>query len=48
MARGSISEVETQLVIAKKLGFGGEGDIDRAVGLTMEVGKMLKAIMKAV
>jgi len=48
MARGSISEVETQLVIAKELGFGGEGDIDRAVGLTMEVGKMLNAIMKAV
>ncbi len=48
MARGSNSEVETQLVLAKELGFGDMGHIDRAAGLTTEVGKMLSAIMKTI
>jgi four helix bundle protein len=47
MARGSNSEVETQSVIAKELGFGEVGDIDQAAGLVVEVGKMLSAIMKS-
>ncbi len=47
MARGSNSEVETQLVIAKELKFGSPIDIDRSAGLTEEVGKMLSAIIKS-
>ena len=48
MARGSNSEVETQLVLAKELGFGDMEHIDRAAGLTTEVGKMLSAVMKTI
>jgi len=48
IARGSNSEVETQLVIAKEMGFGDGSHIDHAVGLTAEVGKMLNALMKSV
>jgi four helix bundle protein len=46
MARGSNSEVETQLVIAKELGFGDAGQMERAADLTEEVGKMLNAVLK--
>jgi four helix bundle protein len=48
VARGSNSEIETQLVIAKELGFGDGSHIDHAAGLTAEVGKMLNAIMKTI
>jgi four helix bundle protein len=48
MARGSNSEVETQLFIAKELGFGDGNDIDHAAGLTGEVGRMLNALMKSI
>jgi four helix bundle protein len=48
MARGSNSEVETQLFLAKELGFGDESHIDHAAGLTAEVGKMLNALMKSI
>jgi four helix bundle protein len=45
MARGSNSEVETQLVIAKKLEFADELAFDRAAELTVEVGKMLNSMI---
>ena len=42
MARGSNAEVETQLVIARELGYGSTQALDEAAGLADEVGKMLK------
>jgi four helix bundle protein len=44
-ARGSISEVQTQLVIAEGLGFGGAQFRRSAEGLSEEVSRMLVAIM---
>jgi four helix bundle protein len=46
MARGSNSEVETQLVLAQELGFGDLNHLSRASLGTAEVGKMLNAMMK--
>jgi len=45
-ARGSNSEVETQLVIAKALGFGSAEVLHKAEELCDEVGRMLGAMMK--
>ena len=47
IARGSISEVETQLVIDRKLRFGREEDLAQAEKLTVEVGKMLNGLIKS-
>jgi len=47
-ARGSCAEVETQLVIAKELGFGPSELITSAHSCADEVGKMLVALMKSV
>lgn len=46
-ARGSTSEVETQIVIAKALGFGSEANLQKTGTLCSEVGRMLKAMMKS-
>ena len=46
MARGSNSEVETQLVLAEELGFGGRMLRGEAASLNTEVGKMLNAVMR--
>lgn len=46
-ARGSISEVETQLVIGKALGFGSKQLLGTAEALCNEVGRMLRASMKS-
>ena len=46
-ARGSNSEVETQIVIAKALGFGSREDIQKAEKLCDEVGRMLGGLMKS-
>jgi four helix bundle protein len=46
-ARGSNSEVETQIVISKALGFGSKAMLDTAEGLCGEVGRMLGALMKS-
>jgi four helix bundle protein len=45
MARGSNLELQTQLVIARKLRIGDSGRIDQAEGLSFEVSKMLVALM---
>lgn len=45
-ARGSNSEVQTQLVIAEGLGFGTEKDRHFVEGLAEEVGKMLVVMMQ--
>ncbi len=46
MARGSNSEVETQLILATQLGFGEARQVEQAESLTTEVGKMLNALMR--
>lgn len=46
-ARGSNSEVETQLVIAKALGFGSKQVLETTEQLCSEVGRMLGALMKS-
>ena len=46
-ARGSNSEVETQIVIAKALGFGSMEMLHTAEELCGEVGRMLAAVMKS-
>lgn len=46
-ARGSNSEVETQLVIAKALDFGTKQMLQKAEESCSEVGKMLGALMKS-
>ena len=45
-ARGSVSEVITQLVIAKELRFGNQGLLEQAANLAEEVNRMLVAMMK--
>jgi len=44
-ARGSVFEVETQLVIARGLGFGSKQELENAEGLCSEVGRMLRAMI---
>ena len=44
-ARGSAFEVETQLEIAEKLGFGSAHSLKSARSLCDEVGKMLRSMM---
>jgi len=46
MARGSNLEVQTQLFIARELGYGNAQELRQAEGLSMEVGKMLQAIIR--
>jgi four helix bundle protein len=46
-ARGSISEVETQIVISRALGFGSEQMLQTTEELCAEVGRMLGALMKS-
>ena len=46
MARGSNSEVQTQLVIARELGYGNTQVLQEAESLSIEVGKMLLAILR--
>ena len=45
IARGSNHEVQTQLVIARELRFGVDVELNRAEELSIEVGKMLFAII---
>ena len=47
MARGSNSEVQTQLIIARELGFGSPQLLDKAEGLSNEVGKLLAGIIRS-
>jgi len=46
MARGSNHEVQTQLFIACELGYGNTETLQKAEGLSIEVGKMLTAMLK--
>jgi four helix bundle protein len=44
-AQGSNYEVQTQIVIAQRLGFGSKNSLDRAAELSVEVGKMLSSLI---
>jgi len=46
MARGSNSEVQTQLVIARELGYGNQQVLQDSESFSFEVGKMLLAILR--
>ena len=46
-ARGSCSEVETQIVIAKELRFGAKEQIEKAEEFCGEVGRMLGGVIKS-
>jgi four helix bundle protein len=47
VARGSNGEVQTQLEIARALGFSDNKLIEEAEGLSTEIGKMINAILKS-
>lgn len=47
-ARGSNSEVATQLVIAERLGFGVPEDLEKAQQLCTECGKLINGLKKAI
>ncbi|MGA9669010.1 MAG: four helix bundle protein [Terracidiphilus sp.] len=48
MARGSNSELQTQLEIARALGFGNSKMIEEVEGLSFEVGKMISGVLNAI
>jgi four helix bundle protein len=48
MARGSNLELQTQLVIAGKLGYANDAAIRSAESLSQEVGRMLVGLMRSV
>jgi four helix bundle protein len=48
VARGSNFELQTQLGIARSLGFGDPGLIDKTEGLSHEVGKMIFGILESI
>jgi four helix bundle protein len=48
VARGSNSEVETQLEIAGRLGFGVPEDLEKAQRLCSECGRLIGGLMKAI
>jgi four helix bundle protein len=48
VARGSNFEVQTQLEIARQLGFGNAKLVDEADALSHEVGKMIYAILSSI
>ena len=48
MAQGSNYEVQTQIVIARKLGIGGLERLNAAENLSQEVGRMLSSFIAAV
>jgi four helix bundle protein len=47
MSRGSNLEVQTQLFIARELGYGNQQTLTEAESLSFEVGKMLTSLLKA-
>jgi four helix bundle protein len=47
IARGSVKELETQMLIALDLGYAGDAGARRCLDLAEEVGRMLHALLKA-
>ena len=48
MAQGSNYEVQTQIAIARELGFARQELLERAEGLSIEVGRMLSSLIATV
>ncbi|MGA2673687.1 MAG: four helix bundle protein [Terracidiphilus sp.] len=48
VARGSNFELQTQIEIARALGFGDSKLLDEAEGLSFEVGKMISGVLNAI
>jgi four helix bundle protein len=48
IAQGSLKELETHLLLAQRLGFAPNSDIDAAMERCMGVGKMLRALIRSV
>jgi four helix bundle protein len=48
IARGSNFELQTQLEIARALGFSDDGTITEAEALSFEVGKMISGVLNAI
>ena len=46
-ARGSLWEVETQILIAQKLGYLGEQDTERLLSLATETGRILHGLLSS-
>ena len=44
-AKGSLSEVETQILIARNLGYTDEDDLNFLLGLSAEVGRILNGLL---
>lgn len=47
IAKGSLAELETQLIIAKELNFGDPVEIDRLLDLLIEEGRMLSGLRRS-
>ena len=47
VAKGSNAELETQLLLCVKINYLNNSDIERALGLIKEVGKMLTSLQKS-
>ena len=47
IAKGSLAELETQLIIAKELDFGGPAEINRLLELIGEEGRMLSGLRRS-
>jgi four helix bundle protein len=46
IARGSLSELRTQLLLAERVGYLGATDLANAEGLSDEVGRLLNAVIR--
>ena len=46
-ARGSLMEVETQILLAQELGYLQRDDSEKLLGATAEVGKILNGLLKS-
>lgn len=47
IAHGSLREVETQLLIAHRMGIGKQEDIDNALSLVQQTGQLMQGLMRA-
>jgi four helix bundle protein len=47
IAKGSLAELETQLIIAKELGFGDQTQIDQLLDTLQEEGRMLTGLRRS-
>jgi four helix bundle protein len=48
VAKGSLAELETQLIIARELGFASNEKLDKVLGLADQESKMLSSLLRSV